>query len=332
MASNTALIRRCAALGLWLLLAAGGLAGRAQDAPRPLPSAAYWQKLADTRALALRLAVGPAEAARQPLADAATEWAGITSVSLDNGATLAVDNSALLAALRADPPAPAAVADLARAMAAQRAAWPAPSHTAADLDALTRILAQPEFQWPVATPTWLDELRDRFFSFLARLLARLFTSTGLGGNGLILGQLLSAAAVLAVAAVLVYALRGLFLNFAPEARVPDETSLGDGDLTAEAASRRAASLAEGGDHRAAVRYLYLAALLHLEEAGLLRYDRSLTNREYLRSLAAASRPELANRLRGVVEVFDRVWYGFDAIDDATYGDYAARVAEPRQQK
>ena len=36
--------------------------------------------------------------------------------------------------------------------------------------------------------------------------------------------------------------------------------------------------------------------------------------------------------RDTVEVFDRVWYGFDAIDDATYGDYAARVAEPRQQK
>jgi len=316
--------------GLLLILASTLLSASALAAPRPLPIADYWRKLADTRALALRLASGPAESARQPFASAADEWSAITNITLADGTALAVDHTALLAALRADPPAPARVADLAAAMAAQQAGWPAPSHTAADLDSLTRILAQPDFQWPAAQRSWLDDLRDRFLNFLSRLLARLFSNTGLGGNLFGLGQLLSAAAVLAVAAVLIYALRGLFLNFAPEARAPDDDSAGDQDLTAASASRRAASLAEGGDHRSAVRYLYLAALLHLEEAGLLRYDRSLTNREYLRSLGA--RPELADRLRGVVDVFDRVWYGFDAIDDAAYAEYAARVAQLRQQK
>ena len=329
MTRNISLIRRWALLGLLLMLAGGGLAGSAQAAPRPLPVAAYWQKLRETHALAIREETR-LTTAQQEFSAAANEWAAINQVTLPNGASLPVDSSALVALLRADPPVPARVVDETYAMLHLGGTWPAPSHTAADLDALTRILRQPEFQWTVAKPSWLDDLRDRFFTFLARLLARLFSSGGLGGGASLLGQLLSAAAVLAVAAVLVYALRGLFLNFAPEARAPDEAGLGDGDLTAEAASRRAASLAEGGDHRSAVRYLYLAALLHLEEAGLLRYDRSLTNREYLRTLAA--RPELADRLRGVVEVFDRVWYGFDALNDDAYGEYAARVAALREQK
>jgi hypothetical protein len=38
-----------------------------------------------------------------------------------------------------------------------------------------------------------------------------------------------------------------------------------------------------GDYRTAVRYLYLSLLLLLEEHGLLRYDRPLTDREYLQA-------------------------------------------------
>jgi hypothetical protein len=78
----------------------------------------------------------------------------------------------------------------------------------------------------------------------------------------------------------------------------------------------------------AVRYLYLSALLLLEERGLLRYDRSQTNREYLRGVV--HRPDLAAILQEVVEVFDRVWYGFQPIDEAEVSHYTARVAELRR--
>jgi len=308
---------------------------RASAAPRAVSAAAYWQKLSDTHALAVRLEGQPAGATQAQLAAAADEWAGITSVTLADGTVLPIDNTYLLALLRADPPQPAAVADATQAMAALGAAWPAPRHTARDLDPLATILTQPEFQWTPAEPSWLETLRDRFLSWLARLLSRLLSSTGLGTGGDLLGSALAWLAALAVIAVLVYMLRGLFLNFAPEVSLPDEAGRGDEGLTAEAAGRRAQTLSAGGDYRSAVRYLYLSALLHLEEAGLLRYDRSLTNREYLRSLSG--RPELAERLQGVVEVFDRVWYGFDALDNAAYADYAARVtallaASLREQK
>ena len=89
-------------------------------------------------------------------------------------------------------------------------------------------------------------------------------------------------------------------------------------------------LSTQGDYRTAVRYLYLSSLLVLDEQGLLRYDRSRTNREYLRSVS--SRPELAIPLRKVIDVFDRVWYGFEAVDENTYKSYVQQVEELREKK
>jgi hypothetical protein len=101
-------------------------------------------------------------------------------------------------------------------------------------------------------------------------------------------------------------------------------------LTADTAFKKAQGLADAGDYRTAVRYLYLSSLLMLDERGLLRYDRSQTNREYLRSVAHL--PQLAALLREVIEVFDRVWYGYYPLDEITYAEYATRVAELRQQR
>ena len=67
-----------------------------------------------------------------------------------------------------------------------------------------------------------------------------------------------------------------------------------------------------------------------EERQLLRYDRSKTNREYLRSVAG--HPELADVLKEVVDVFDRVWYGYQSLDRATFETYRNRIADLRQQK
>jgi hypothetical protein len=109
-----------------------------------------------------------------------------------------------------------------------------------------------------------------------------------------------------------------------------EEELGGEPLTAELALQRAQELSTGGDYRTAVRYLYLSSLLLLEERGLLRYDRSLTNREYLRTVA--HRPELAAILREVIDVFDRVWYGFQTLNPGEYEAYVLRVETLRQQK
>ena len=101
-------------------------------------------------------------------------------------------------------------------------------------------------------------------------------------------------------------------------------------LSSKGAFKRAETLSMQGDYRNAIRYLYLSSLLVLDEQGLMRYDRSRTNREYLRSVS--SRPELAKPLQDVIEVFDRVWYGFEGVDEQTYQSYVERVDELREKK
>jgi len=58
----------------------------------------------------------------------------------------------------------------------------------------------------------------------------------------------------------------------------------------------------------ALRFALLALLAELAERGLVRYDRSRTNREYYRELLVAGR-ELAEQFRAVAAEYERVWFG-----------------------
>jgi len=68
--------------------------------------------------------------------------------------------------------------------------------------------------------------------------------------------------------------------------------------------------------------------LWLEERGVLRYDRTLTNREVLEAVPTGS--PLRGRLAPVVQTFDRVWYGFDEIDQAAFDAFRQQVAGLRE--
>jgi hypothetical protein len=80
-----------------------------------------------------------------------------------------------------------------------------------------------------------------------------------------------------------------------------------------------------GDARRAVRQLFLATLLLLEERGELPSDRALTNYELLR--AVKERPSLATALAPVVDTFERVWYGFESLAAPEYEQLVAHVAQ-----
>ena len=126
-------------------------------------------------------------------------------------------------------------------------------------------------------------------------------------------------------AIVVYAIRGVRRSIIAEARaragVDDEETL----TTAEAIDR-AQTAARSGDYRNAARHLYLSSLLWLEERGVLRYDRSRTNREYLAQLQG--KPAYHN-LKPVVDTFERVWYGQRPLDAAGFEAYEREVAALR---
>lgn len=98
--------------------------------------------------------------------------------------------------------------------------------------------------------------------------------------------------------------------------------------TSDAATDRAEQAQTHQDYRVAIRYLYLASLLLLDERGVIRFDPALTNYEHLRQLSRQSpvRPSLGE----IVGIFDRVWYGFAPVDEALYQHFRQLIDQLKQ--
>lgn len=285
---------------------------------------AYWKIIADIRDNLNNAEVEDATI-RQ---NAVEQLTAIGEVKLPDGRLQPINHSFLIQELQNENNSLESVATLLTAYLSSRQGWPDPSLPQLDKAALDEILSQPEFQYSVAEPNFLQRLWQDIRQGVEDFFLRLFPEDS--RLRLPLNNLIVIVATVLVALVLAYALRGLIADFTADAAMSAEEELGGEPLTAELALQRAQELSTGGDYRTAVRYLYLSSLLLLEERGLLRYDRSLTNREYLRTVA--HRPELAAILREVIDVFDRVWYGFQTLTASEYDAYAQRVETLRQQK
>jgi hypothetical protein len=303
-------------------LAASPVASQARPAGETLTLDAYWQRVQETRDLVAKLAGVPPETWRAQLDAAAAQWEQVTAVALPDGTRVPVDHTFLAAQLRRDPPDLEYLDALLENLLAARDSWARESWSAADLEALEQILARPEYQWKPQEPSLLAQWWERVKEWLWDLLDWLIPQGWAGSPAL--RFVLTALGIAALGAALFFALRGTFAGLATEKELAAEAA-GEENLTAAAALKRAEALSGEGDYRAAVRYLYLSALLLLEEHGLLRYDRSLTNREYLRSVAG--RPELEAALRRVVEVFEHVWYGYEPLAEPAYLEYKEWVTE-----
>lgn len=191
---------------------------------------------------------------------------------------------------------------------------------------LEELLSRPPFADPEpADLSWLE----RFFEWLGEFLDQ-FAGPAVDAGGAssgIMGWLLVGACFVILAGVLFYLVAKTRLTLTREAEL-EQSDDPETNLTANIALQQAGSLAQGGDYRTAVRYLYLSSLLWLEEHGMLRYDRSLTNFEYLASLS--ERPEIRARLVPIVNTFDQVWYGHADLDDESFRRYQQQVQELRQ--
>jgi hypothetical protein len=190
--------------------------------------------------------------------------------------------------------------------------------TAAHAAALDRVLADPAFRDPRSLwqRGW-EWVTDRF----RRWWGSRGLSSGAGETALRLGQAIGwAVAFIVVATTAVWVAR-LIARLTDAPRVPNAP--GSPPSTPAEARARAEADAGAGDFRSAVRQLYLAALLVLESNGLLRPDRSRTNREQLASLAGDE--ALRAHMAAVVDTFDRVWYGVTVPDGATFRTYADDV-------
>ena len=108
-------------------------------------------------------------------------------------------------------------------------------------------------------------------------------------------------------------------NLVTEARDEMSESAMESVATEQAALTQSDKAVASQNFREALRFLYLSAVFHLQERGILTYDKSLTNLEYLHTLQ--TRAELQNALQPAIQVFDDVWYGYKPCDAATVADY-----------
>lgn len=312
-----------------LALPPGRLAGAGfRQASPVIDEAGYWELVRRTRDLTAGLKGHADEEIKNELAGLADEWEFIQGVQTDEGQVIPVDHGYLLTRLRADAPRLDELTALFDSLLSAHDEHPDGLFSTAELESLHAILARPEFTWPEPSPNpvndWFQRLWDRFTKWLDSIL----------GDGPIEISvepgLLPAAASILLAIILLFVFRTLFSDFISEARVAGDKNSGEEPLTSEDAFEKAQALSRGGDYRSAVRYLYLSSLLLLDERGLLRYDRTKTNREYLRSISRS--PGLARPLGEVIEVFDDVWYGYHSLDEQAFRHYSSRVQELKENK
>lgn len=290
---------------------------QAQTSPPDLETYTLWLREAQA-------AAGRGD--RLGLEDVAGRLAGAAGVRLPDGATIAVDNGWLREALQDAEPDMATIGvrlgAILDALAQPPGAAPADAR-----DRLKQILDKPPFTRPEARPppAWWTG----FWEWVGRALESLFRPLGRAatGNAEPIAWAIGIVGLILLLGVIAYIVRGLRRGMIAEASAGGDDP--EANLTAKTALDQAGGLARGGDYRTAVRYLYLSALLWLDERNILRYDRALTNREYLERVR--DNPALTARLAPVVETFDRVWYGHLPIDAETFAAYRRQVEELRSE-
>jgi len=270
----------------------------------------------------------------------------IRSIEPPGAAPVPVDTSRLVAAIQAAEAVknPDAKADALTAVGAQigtlRAAQmhlhsgAAPDPAAAKR-AARAVLAQPEFGSELPPP---PSLAERIAAWLDRIFSRRQPASNFSGPNVnpkvILGILIviAAGAFAVLVAVIVQAIGRRSARSKPLALDEEEAVLveaRDNDSLLGLAEQQAKS----GDYRRAFRLVYLAALVALDTGGVLRFDRSKTNWEYLRALRAAGRGDIYSALTPLTREFDQVWYGFGQADASHYSralaQYQALLAAPQ---
>lgn len=304
---------------VWLVLGLVCLAGFWFDssltaqAQAPITLDEYQGTVAQSLALAQQAQLLATNERAPLLESAANMLDAIHEVQTPSGAIVRVDNAELVALVRD----PAHTGDAVARLDALQAALAEPLATInpADLTALRELLNRPPFV-QATERTWWQNLLLQILDFIERL----FTNTTRGVFDL--RDLLILAAVLVVIAVLFYFIRNLRRNLVSEEILPTALMEQEARTPGEAFDS-AQRYINAGDLRSAVRQLYLATLLLLDRHGRIKYDPTLTNREYLHQ--AQNDPRTTAALQPIVETFDRTWYGFEPISARDFDEYRQRV-------
>lgn len=177
------------------------------------------------------------------------------------------------------------------------------------------VLGRPEFLRD-GGPTWWDRAKARMAAWVRRFFEGVVE---VGSAAPWLGTLLEwVFYVGAAVGLLFFLLRNI-------ARQRLRVTLGDAALhgaawesEADDWAKWARDHADAGEWREAVHCLYWAAIVSLETRRAWRHNPTRTPREYVRLLKPGSAQQ--QRLRSLTQIFERVWYGLRAADEAEYAE------------
>jgi len=190
---------------------------------------------------------------------------------------------------------------------------------AAAVSSARAVLARPEFASDPPPPPSVADKLAAWLDKLFRPRSRQASNAPNANPNVILGILIviAAAAFAVLVAVLVQAIGRREARARPLALDEEEAVLvearDNNSLLALAEQQ-----AKAGDYRRAFRLVYLASLVALDTNGVLRFDRSKTNWEYLRAMRASGRSDVYAALTPLTREFDQVWYGFAPADASQY--------------
>lgn len=294
------------------------------------PVAASSVTLADYRQ-AIQTSLTDLSNAQKSPSSVADDLRGLTSVTLADGSTMAPDLTLVIADLDATP---VRLTDAERQLSAllgqiDQASAPgsnATSDSAANAS-LRQVLARSEFR-PKTSGTsrsffgWLFAKIGRALRPVSRPFGTFadVATAWIRRAGSIWSVIAIVVGLGALAALLVWVIRGLRHLFGPAvAHVPMATN---GERPSAVNLRdEAESMAQRHSYRLAIRALYLAALLRLDELGALSFERALTNREVLKAAGTSGSAQLVDQLAPLVERFDRHWYGAVSCTEDDYQEF-----------
>lgn len=247
----------------------------------------------------------------------------IESVKVPDGTVVPVDHSAILEDLATQEPAIETAKTRLRAMLTELNRSELSEHVRISdaKTSLERVFDRREFRPdPPPNPVvlFLRWIREAIWIWLNQIFGRVLGGEAVSRN---VRTAIEAIGLLVIATLLAW----VVLRFRREigsgvAALPVDHAAPH--ITSEEARAEAERLARAGNFRAAARAVYVAALLHWDELGRLRFDRSLTNQEVLAKARAQGDSALVAQLAPLVERFDRFWYGGIAPSPEDYAGFA----------
>jgi hypothetical protein len=191
---------------------------------------------------------------------------------------------------------------------------------------LQSILSRREFQ--KRGPSLMERLRE-WATYWWNKLGLHLPSIKMGKGTINTAQfLIVILAITGFLALIYYFVRRGTRNLEPEAiRKPGRDAALP--LSPENYFQQAEALASAGDFRSALERTYVGTLLHLGMAERLDFHPTRTNWENLRTLQPDFPKESARSLRRISRLFDRKWYGMEALSAEDYALASRELAEVR---